>query len=98
MQTQAEQDRDLDDARSYLSVTNLTVDRCRHKTVTESALWIFDKDKRQIASVSRLSGDPVGDYRWELTRMHRGMPTARRCERTLLDCIGQIMRWEPYRC
>lgn len=96
--TQDEQDRDLADAQVYLSVTTLTVNRCRHASVTETALWVFDQGgKRQIASVSRLPGEPRGDYRWEVTRIYRGQPTARQCERTLLDCIGVIMRWEPYK-
>lgn len=56
--TQDEMDSDLVMAQSYLSCTRLTVDRCRHESVTETSLWIFDgSDKygrRQIGSVTRL--------------------------------------------
>ena len=89
-----------DYAQSYLSVTKLTADRCRHETVTETSLWIFlglNKygQRRQIACIKRLPRGCVGDYRWEVTRMLHGQPVARRCERTLLDCIGNVMRYEP---
>jgi hypothetical protein len=94
--TQDEMNRDLADAQTYLSVTNLTARRCEHASVTETSLWLFDKDNRQIGCISRLPGPPVTpDYRWQVSRMHRGMPVSRRCERTLLDCIGDITRYEP---
>ena len=93
-QTQADQDRDLEDAQTYLSVTTLTVDRCRHDSVTETSLWVFDQDKRQIGAIVRLP-DNRSDYRWEVSRILKGQPVSRRCERTLLDCIGDLMRYEP---
>ena len=97
--TQDEQERDLQDAQTYLSITRLTADRCRHESVTETSLWIFDGKTRrglprQVASITRISGNPVGDYRWEVTRMAYGQPVARRCERTLLECIGDVMRYD----
>jgi hypothetical protein len=90
--TQEEQERDLEDAQTYLSVTTLTIDRCRHESVAETSLWVFDRE--QIASIKRLPRDCVGSFRWEVTRMAHGQPVARRCERTLLDCIGDVMRYE----
>lgn len=94
--TQDEMERDLVDAQTYLSVTTLTVDRCRHESADETSLWVFDNGgKRQIAAITRMPGNPVGKYRWEVTLMNRGMPCARRCEETLLDCIGDVMRFEP---
>lgn len=97
--TQEEQDRDLADAQAYLGCTSLTVDRCRHESVTLTALWVFSgTDRRgkprQIGSVTRMEGDPL-EYRWECTRMAHRIPVARRTFKTLLECMGDMMRYEP---
>ena len=104
MMTQAEQDRDLEDARSYLSCTSLTADRCRHESVTETALWFFaapGADKRtkrvQIGSASRVDEkDSIGrTYRWEVNRMLNGQPTARCFAGSLLEAVTFIVRDAP---
>ena len=87
MQTQEEQERDLQDAQTYLSVTTLRADRCRHESVTETSIWVFGgvKDRRgnpirdqQIGCIKRLPGQPQGKYGWEVTRMLNGQPVARK--------------------
>lgn len=50
--TTDQMNRDRDDLATYLSCTRLTVRRAEHKSVTESALLVFDGE-RQIASVSK---------------------------------------------
>jgi hypothetical protein len=94
--TDTEQDRDLDDARSYLSVTTVTVDRCRHETVDRTSLWFFI-DGEQIASASRMPAESRSDYRWEVSRMAQGLPVSRRAYATLLEVVGDVMRYEPRR-
>ena len=93
--THEEMNVDLENARSYLSCTRLTVDRCRHESVTESSLWIFDGDK-QIASCTRLEtpyergGMPI---RWRACTMHGSGTVANGVYvSTLLDALGHIMR------
>jgi len=93
--TQDEQNADLAQAQTYLIGTDLTVDRCKHETVTETALWVYDRDKHQIGAITRLSPESTSKYRWECTRMWRGMPTARWAEVTLLDCIENLKRYMP---
>jgi hypothetical protein len=93
--TQDEQSSDLALARNYLVGTDLTAERCTHETVTETALWIYDRDKHQIGSITRLSPESTSKYKWEVTRMWRGMPTARWAEVTLHDCIENLKRYTP---
>ena len=92
-------DLDLEDARAYLGCTRLTVDRSRHETTDNTVLWVFDglnkhKQPRQVGCIKRLPGEPVSDYRWEVTRMSHGMPVARRSVKTLLEAVADIMRFE----
>jgi hypothetical protein len=77
-------ERDLEDARSYLGCTRLTADRCRHETVTQTTLWVFD-GKRQIGVAAREDG------RWRASHMLRGMPTTERRFATLLEALGHVM-------
>ncbi len=101
--TQAEQDRDLTDARAYLSATKLTADRCRHASVTETSLWFFlpgaDKKAKpiQIGSASRLPPERdnrLRTCRWEVTRMFNGQPVARCYAGSLLEAVTYIVRFE----
>ena len=98
--TQAEQERDLDEARIYLGCTNLTSDRCRHESVTETSIWVFAQDLGfkparhvQIASVHR-DCETTSDYVWEVTRMAYGQPVARRREKTLLAAISWVVQYD----
>lgn len=93
--TQDEQSDDLAHAQTYLIGTNLTVARCEHETVTETTLWVYDRDQHQIGAITRLSPESTSKYKWELTRMWRGMPTARWAEETLLDCTENLKRYTP---
>lgn len=53
----------------------IRVDRCRHETVAELALWIFDASDKQIGAVALL--DPAADT-YRANRMLGGMPTSER--------------------
>ena len=91
-------DLDLEDARTYLGCTRLTVGRSRHESTDTTVLWVFDglnkhKQPRQVGCIKRLPGEPL-DYRWEVTRMSHGMPCARRSVKTLLEAVADIMRFE----
>ena len=99
MMTAVEMDADLECARSYLDCTRLTVERCRHKSATTTALWIFDgKDKfgpRQIGSATRLDepytrGDRL--IKWRCSTIHSDQVTNGVYVENLLDAIGHIMR------
>jgi hypothetical protein len=100
MQTQAEQERDLEDVRIYLGCTSLRVDRCRHESVAHASIWIFDHGgkggaERQIASIVRLAAtERVGrldDCHWRVSAMLHGMPVSLAYYRTLLDAVGGMM-------
>lgn len=94
--TQDEMNTDMEDAKSYLSCTRLTVDRCRHESVTTSSLWIMD-GANQIGSATRLTpsegyerhGTPM---RWRCSTIHSGQCANGVYVSTLLDAIGHIMR------
>jgi hypothetical protein len=88
--TNEEMDADVEHAASYLSCCpSMSVDRCRHPSVTETALWFFDNG-RQIASAHRL--ETTSDYRWEVTRLGRGGPVARRATKTVLEAVGWVLK------
>jgi len=80
---EAAMDRDLAEAATLLP-PGLTIDRCRHESVTATSLWIFDADGKQIASISRHLSD------WKANRMERGMPTSQRFTPTLAAAIAHL--------
>lgn len=82
--TQAEQDADLEEARKRLYPTRFTAGRCRHDSVTETTLWIFD-GRQQIGSASR---NPTG---WTANRITRGMPVGQRREPTIEAALSYIV-------
>ena len=101
--TQAEQDRDLEDARSYLGCTSMTADRCRHAATDHTALWFFAMigagkrtTRTQIGAASRLDcQDSAGRiYRWEVHRMAGGVPVARCYASSLLEAVTFIVRYD----
>jgi hypothetical protein len=70
--TSAEMDIVMEMAQNFAG-DRARVDRCRHESVTEPALWFFDpKSGKQIGSVSRQS--PI--ERWKGNRMMHGMPVS----------------------
>ena len=79
--TQDQQDADLSSARALLP-PGLTADRCRHESITETALWVFD-GAQQVASITR------DGAAWRATRMLRGMPTAQ----TMADDLPAAMAY-----
>lgn len=92
--TNDEMERDLEDARAYLGCTRLTVDRCRHESVDQSALWIFD-GVDQIGSATRLDTpyEKAGYMiRWRCSTLHRGSTANGVYLPSLLDCMGHILR------
>ena len=82
--TPAEQDADLEEARKRLYPTRFTAERCRHETVTETALWIFD-GRQQIGSASRNRDG------WTANRITRGMPVGQRREPTMEAALSYIV-------
>jgi hypothetical protein len=98
--TPKEMDQDVEEAQTYLSVTTLRADRCRHESITETTLWFYDATGNQIGAASRLpSSDSEWarqrNLKWEVTRMLNGQPVARKCVASLLDVIGDMMAYEP---
>ena|GEM_PF-4095623 len=92
--TVTEMDADLEDARSFLSVTRFEVRRCEHETVTSTALWVFD-DGRQIACIVRNEGS-LSKYRWRANKMRNSQPITEMPFQTLagacayvIDCCGR---------
>lgn len=92
--TQDEQEFDLFDAQTYLSVVHsITVDRCRHETCNATVLRFFQHGK-QVFVLSRLPKPEHynRDFNWEVSKILHGQPVTRICFRTMLDGIGHIMR------
>ena len=85
----AEMDADLAEARALLSCTALTLKRCEHVSVDQTALWVFEGDK-QIASISRLAlaSHPRRDDKWSATRMSQGQAMAHRWCATLAEACA----------
>ena len=82
-ETDAAMDRDMAEAAALLPV-GLTIDRCRHESVTETALWIFGPEGKQIGSVS------FHREGWKANRMANGMPTSQRFEQTLSLAVTHV--------
>lgn len=85
-----EMDRDLDDMRSHLAGVSLDVERCRHDSITRTALWVFDKNGRQIASVSRLQTS--SKYAWETSKIRDAMPITCLPFETLSEAAAYVLR------
>lgn len=98
MSTQEQQERHLEEVRTYLSCTSLRVDRCRHDSVTETSIWVFDQcgrngSERQIAVIAQhapTAADP--HYPWRVSAMLNGSPVSQRNCQTMLDAVGEVMR------
>lgn len=99
--TQDEQERDLEDIRTYLTCcTSLRVDRCRHESNPTTAVWIFDGKgrggkERQIAVIARnepLSADGRQFYPWRVSGLLHGQTISHRQCATMLDAVGEMMR------
>jgi hypothetical protein len=84
MMTQEQQDADLAAAVRFLHPTPYSADRCRHESVTETSVWVFD-GRRQIGSVTHTQSDT-----WRASRMDRGMPTTSREFPTLADAMAHV--------
>lgn len=85
-----EMDRDLAEMRSHLAGVSLDVERCRHDSITPTALWVFDKNGRQIASVSRL--ETSSKYAWEASKTRDAMPITRLSFETLSAAAAHVLR------
>ena len=86
----AEMDADLEDMRSYLSVTSCTVKRCDHPTVEMTSLWVFDKDGAHIASFSRhVTGS---EWKWQGQKFYRGGPVTNLPFRNLNEAAAYVCR------
>lgn len=89
--TSAEMDSDVADLAAYLGCTSLSVERCRHASVTESALWVFAPNGKQIASVSR--NVTLSKYCWRVNKLAHGQPITEMCFETLLDAATYVLRY-----
>ena len=89
--TNAEMDADVFDLQAYLGCTSLSVDRCRHASVTESALWAFGPNAKHIASVSR--NVTTSKYKWRVNKMANGGRITEMCFETLLDAATYDLRY-----
>ena len=90
--TNEQMDQDVADAANYLSCCpSIRVDRCRHPSVDETALWFFDND-HHIMSAHRLTST-TSDYRWECSRMLQGQPVARKCTKTILETAAWALEY-----
>jgi hypothetical protein len=96
--TQDEQEFDLTEAQTYLSVTTLTVNRCKHESVDQTSLWFFSGTSgNQIASATRLPVESATGDRWTVSYLQHGQPVTRRALRTLLDVVGYVMQYDKRR-
>jgi hypothetical protein len=84
MATFSESENRMKQARKLLG-SGYTVERCRHKTVTDTALWVF-RDGVQVGSITLFDGASE----WKANRMHRGMPTSERRYAELADACSHI--------
>ena len=89
MMTQDEMDADLAVARFACERLGLSVDRCRHETVTQTSIWVFsDADKTlQVGAIRRIE-EP--GFRWHASRMPRGTPTSAARYATQLEAIQHV--------
>lgn len=88
--TQHEMDSDLEDMRSYLSCTSLVVERCAHESVDQSVLWVFDKDGKQIASISKK--ETFSQFKWDASKISGGLPITLLPFRNLLEAAAYVVR------
>lgn len=88
--TPAQMDADLSDMRAYLDCTALMVERCTHPTVEATSLWIFDKEGKQIAAVSRLTG--TSKFNWEAQKMAHGLPITRIAFERMVEAAAYVVR------
>lgn len=86
MMTQDQQDADLAAAAQLLHPTKYTADRCRHESVTETTIWVFD-ERKQIGSITHARPDA-----WRASRMAQGMPTSAREFGALADAVTHITK------
>lgn len=91
--TQDEMDNDQLEAGAMLSKTRLTVDRSRHESVFDTALWFMD-GAVQRGSAHRTPNLPSD---WRCSRMYAGMPTSERLFDTLADVVEHIVSGDPER-
>lgn len=88
--TQDEMDKDVRNAATLLQQTRLTVDRSRHESTTETALWFMDGDS-QVGSATRIDGG------WRVNRMFNGSPSSERLEAYLGGAVAHIVSADPHR-
>ncbi|WP_294533389.1 hypothetical protein [uncultured Rhodoblastus sp.] len=89
--TQNEMERDLDDMRSYLSVTSYIVERCRHESVEMTKLWVFDKAEKQIASFERM--ETLSQYKWRGQKIRDGLTITDLPFHNLNEAAAYVCRW-----
>ena len=84
MATFSESENRMKRARAILG-SGYTVDRCRHPTVKDTALWVF-RDGVQVGSVTLFEGASE----WKANRIHRGMPISEKRYASLADACAHI--------
>lgn len=88
--TQDEMDADVRNAATLVQQTRLTVDRSRHESTTQTALWFMDGDS-QRGSATRVDGG------WRVCRMFNGSPTSERMEAYLGGAVAHIVSADQHR-
>ncbi len=83
--TEAEMDADLAEARTWLPRGRFTAERCRHATVHETALWVYD-GQQQIGAICREDGG------WRTSAIRNGMPTTRQMFVSLEAAVDHVTR------
>ena len=93
-QTEKDQEEDLLDLRSFLSVTRITAERC---IGTENTVfWVFDGTNKygqpnQIACIKRIVPSDKHGTNWEATYMQNGCACSRRSTSSLLQAISWVL-------
>lgn len=84
--TQAFADSIQAKAREYLAAYDterrFIVERCKHPSVTECALWIIEEGAGHIGSVTEESGET-----WRASKMCNSVPYAQRTFASLSDAL-----------
>jgi len=86
MATYSESENRMKRAAKLLG-SGYTVDRCRHRTVKDTVLWIF-RDGVQVGSVALYESQGFSD--WKANRLHRGLPTTEKRYASLADACAHI--------
>lgn len=105
--TQDDQEREMKEAVRLLGDmgSTLGVDRCRHATITETTLWLFEhvrlnpgksppKFKNAQVGTVRHNTETMSTLKWEATRMMHGLPAAIQSFSSMSGALAWIDAYE----